>query len=47
MLTAYRRENIGKLMHNMFIAFCRIVYENSKDKVIYPIHMNPVVKKLK
>ena len=45
MLTAHRRENLGAPMHNMFRAIRRIVDETSDVKVIYPIHMNPVVRK--
>lgn len=45
MLTAHRRENLGKPMHNMFKAIKRIVDEYKDVKVIYPIHMNPVVRK--
>lgn len=45
MLTAHRRENLGEPMHRMFRAIRRIVDENPGVKVIYPIHMNPVVRK--
>ena len=45
MLTAHRRENLGEPMHNMFRAIKRIVDEYADLKVIYPIHMNPVVRK--
>lgn len=45
MLTAHRRENLGKPMHNMFRAIKRIVDEHKDVKVIYPIHMNPLVRK--
>lgn len=45
MLTAHRRENLGEPMHHMFRAIRRIVDEHSDIKVIYPIHMNPVVRK--
>lgn len=45
MLTAHRRENLGEPMHHMFRAVRRIVDEHSDIKVIYPIHMNPVVRK--
>lgn len=45
MLTAHRRENLGEPMHNMFRAIRRIVDEQPDIKVIYPIHMNPVVRK--
>lgn len=46
MLTAHRRENIGKPMEHMFKAIKRIVDENKDVKVIYPIHMNPVVREI-
>ena len=45
MLTAHRRENLGEPMHRMFRAIRRIVEETPDVKVIYPIHMNPVVRK--
>ena len=45
MLTAHRRENLGEPLYNMFNAIKRIVDEFSDIKVIYPIHMNPVVRK--
>ena len=45
LLTAHRRENIGEPMHHMFRAIRRIVDEHSDIKVIYPIHMNPAVRK--
>lgn len=45
MLTAHRRENLGEPMHSMFRAIRRIVDETPDVKVIYPIHMNPVVRK--
>ena len=44
MLTAHRRENLGKPLHNMFRAIKRIVVETPDIKVIYPIHMNPLVR---
>lgn len=44
MITAHRRENIGEPMHHMFRAIKRIVDETPDIKVIYPIHMNPVVR---
>lgn len=46
MLTAHRRENIGEPMKNMFKAIKRIIDEHADVKVIYPIHMNPIVRKL-
>lgn len=45
MITAHRRENLGQPMHNMFRAIRRVIDENSDVKAIYPIHMNPVVRK--
>ena len=45
MLTAHRRENLGEPMHHMFKAIRRIIEEHKDVKVIYPIHMNPVVRK--
>ena len=44
LLTAHRRENLGAPMKSMFRAIKRIVDEHSDVKVIYPIHMNPVVR---
>lgn len=44
LLTAHRRENLGRPMHHMFRAVKRIVDENANVKVIYPIHMNPLVR---
>ena len=45
-LTAHRRENIGEPMRNMFLAVKRVVEEFSDVKVIYPIHMNPLVRQI-
>lgn len=45
MITAHRRENLGEPMHNMFRAIRRVMEEHSDVKAIYPIHMNPVVRK--
>lgn len=44
LLTAHRRENLGEPMHQMFRAIRKIVDERDDVKVIYPIHMNPVVR---
>ncbi len=46
MLTAHRRENLGVPMENMFRAIRRIVDEHPDVKVIYPIHMNPLVREI-
>ena len=44
-ITAHRRENLGEPMHNMFRAIRRITEEHPDVKAIYPIHMNPLVRK--
>ena len=44
-ITAHRRENLGEPMHHMFRAIRRIMDEHTDVKAIYPIHMNPVVRK--
>ena len=45
MITAHRRENLGEPMKNMFRAIKRVMDEHPGLKAIYPIHMNPVVRK--
>ena len=44
-ITAHRRENLGEPMHHMFRAIRRVLDEHLDCKAIYPIHMNPVVRK--
>ena len=46
MLTAHRRENLGEPLRNIFKAILRIVEEYDDVKVIYPIHMNPVIREI-
>lgn len=46
LITAHRRENLGEPMQNMFRAIKRVLNENDHVKAIYPIHMNPVVRKI-
>lgn len=46
LFTAHRRENLGKPMENMFRALKRIGEEFSDVKVIFPIHKNPVIRKM-
>jgi UDP-N-acetylglucosamine 2-epimerase (non-hydrolysing) len=46
LLTAHRRENLGQPMYNIFKAVKRIVQELEDIKVIYPIHLNPQVRKI-
>lgn len=46
MITAHRRENLGEPMVHMFGAIKRIVKEYPDIKAVYPIHMNPEVRKI-
>ena len=46
LLTAHRRENLGEPMYNIFKAVKRLVNDNNDIKVIYPIHLNPLVRKI-
>ena len=43
MLTAHRRENLGEPMRNMFRAIKRIIEKYDDIKVVYPVHLNPIV----
>lgn len=45
-ITAHRRENLGEPMHHMFRAIRRVLTEHPECKAVYPIHMNPVVRKV-
>lgn len=44
-ITAHRRENLGQPMHSMFRAIRRVLEEFPDCKAVYPIHMNPIVRK--
>lgn len=44
LMTAHRRENLGDNMHQMFRAIKRLVEAHDDIQVIYPVHLNPVVK---
>lgn len=46
LITAHRRENLGEPMRHMFRAIKCIVDEHEDIKVIYPIHMNPIVREI-
>lgn len=46
LITAHRRENLGKPMEHMFRAIRRVLEENADVKAIYPIHMNPAVREI-
>lgn len=46
LLTAHRRENLGEPMRNMFNAINRLLEKHDDIQVVYPVHMNPVVREL-
>lgn len=46
LLTAHRRENLGEPMRHIFRAIHRVVEEHEDIKVVYPIHMNPIVRNI-
>lgn len=45
LITAHRRENVGEPMANMFRAIKRVLDEHLDVKAIYPIHLNPAIRK--
>ena len=45
LITAHRRENLGEPMHCMFRAIRRVMEERPDIRAIYPIHMNPKVRR--
>src|SRR5699024_5514073 len=44
LMTAHRRENVGQKMDHMFRAIKRLVETHDDIHVVYPVHLNPVVK---
>lgn len=44
LITAHRRENLGKPMEQMFRAIKRVLDEHDDVVAIYPIHLNPIVR---
>jgi UDP-N-acetylglucosamine 2-epimerase (non-hydrolysing) len=46
LLTAHRRENLGDPMRNMFRAIKRLVNKHEDIQVVYPVHLNPVVREI-
>lgn len=46
LLTAHRRENLGRPMEQMFHAVKRIIENHPDVKVIYPVHLNPYVREV-
>jgi len=45
-ITAHRRENIGDPLHRMFRAIRRVIEEHPDVRAVYPVHMNPEVRKI-
>ena len=45
LLTAHRRENLGEPMYRMFKAIRRIIDKYDDVKMVYPVHLNPLVVK--
>lgn len=46
LMTAHRRENIGKPMENIFNAVLRAVEKYEEVEVVFPIHLNPKVRNI-
>ncbi len=44
LLTAHRRENLNGPLEEIFRAIRRIVCEFADVKIVYPVHLNPVVR---
>lgn len=44
LMTAHRRENLGQPLENICHAVKRIVEEFPDIEVVYPVHMNPIVR---
>ena len=44
MLTAHRRENLGQPLYEIFRGIKQVLDEIEDIKIIYPIHMNPIVR---
>lgn len=43
-VTAHRRENLGKPLENICTAIAEIVDEYPDTEVVYPVHLNPAVR---
>lgn len=46
LLTTHRRENLGEPMRNIFKAVKRILNEFKDVKVVFPVHLNPEIRKI-
>jgi UDP-N-acetylglucosamine 2-epimerase (non-hydrolysing) len=45
LLTAHRRENLGEGLTSIFKAINDIIEKNPKTEVVFPVHLNPKVRK--
>ena len=45
-ITAHRRESLGEPMSHMFNAIRRVLAEHPDVKAIFPIHLNPAIRKV-
>lgn len=45
LLTAHRRENLGEPLYHIFNGIKKVLNEVKDIKIVYPLHMNPVVRK--
>ena len=46
LLTAHRRENIGEPLKNILRAVKRVVTEVDNCKIIFPVHLNPIIQNM-
>lgn len=46
LLTCHRRENLGQPMYNIFNGINDIVNEDPDVEVVFPVHLNPKVRKI-
>lgn len=46
LVTAHRRENLGRPMQDMFTAIRRVADTYPDVKVLYPVHLNPEIRRL-
>ncbi len=46
LLTSHRRENFGKPLENVCEAILDVVHNNPEVQVVFPVHLNPVVRKV-
>lgn len=44
LVTAHRRENLGKPLEEICNALLRVVTDNPDAQIVYPVHLNPAVR---